>query len=177
MAYEKGWYWLAAGVLALGLNGAFQDGEFQWVHAAAQRSVRAIERASEQTSRFLDVAQVMLGRTPASLERTEVALQKVQAKAACKRVEMAQREIARAQVQREIAAARIDQQLAQMQMKMDRVRTITIERTSRINCPEMSRMVVTSNVPRINLSTLPEVQVPVIPQIQVTPRTHSNGPI
>ena len=177
MMYEKGWYWLAAGVLALGLNGAYQDGEFQWVHAAAQRSIHAVERASEQASRLIDVAEVMLGRTPASLERTEVALQKVQTKVACKRFEMAQREMAKAQVQRDLAAVRIDEQLAQVQMKMDRVRAITIARTNSINCPEMSRVVVMTNIPRIDLSNLPDVQIPQITIPSVAPHTHSNGPI
>jgi hypothetical protein len=181
MAYEKGWFWMAAGVLALGLNGAYQDGEFQWVHAAAQRSVHAIEQASDQASRVIDVAEVMLGRTPASLERTEVALQRVQAKVACKRFEMAQREMAKAQVQRDLASARVDHQLAQMQMKMqmnmDRVRAITIERSSRINCPEMSRVVVMTSVPRIDLSNLPEVHIPQITIPSIAPHAHSNGPI
>ena len=33
MTSNRAWYWLAAGVLALGLNGAYQDGEFSWAIA------------------------------------------------------------------------------------------------------------------------------------------------
>lgn len=176
MAYEKGWYWLAAGVLALGLNGAYQDGEFRWVHSLAQRSIIALEHASEQTSHFVDMAEVMLGRTPASLDRTEAALQRVQTKVVCKRIEMAQREMAMAQVQRDLATANLDQQLAKMQMKMAKVRAITVERTHR-NCPELSRVVVMQQIPRIDLSNLPDIQIPALPAAPGTPRSKSNGPI
>ena len=38
MRSEKAWYWLAAGVLALGLNGAYQDGLFGRAHFLANRA-------------------------------------------------------------------------------------------------------------------------------------------
>ena len=51
MTSEKAWYWLAAGVLALGLNGAYQDGQFGWVHGIADRSTEIVERASMRGAR------------------------------------------------------------------------------------------------------------------------------
>jgi hypothetical protein len=178
MTSDKAWYWLAAGVLALGLNGAYQDGEFQWVHRLADHSARLMERASEEGLRTLATAEVMVGRNPESLARTEATLQKLQMRIACKRIEMARREVDMAQVHRDLAAARIDQQMAKVQASMDRVRMITIERTNRVrNCPELSRVIVMPNIPRVDLSNLPEVNIPEIPAIPAAPRMKANGPI
>jgi len=178
MASDRAWYWLAAGVLALGLNGAYQDGEFQWVHRLANHSACLMERASGEGLRMLATAEVMLGRNPESLARTEATLQKLQMRIACKRIEMTRQEVDMAQVQRALAAARIDQQMAKVQASMDRVRMITITRTSRVpNCPELSRVIVMPNVPRVDLSNLPEVSIPEIPAMLSAPRMKANGPI
>ena len=178
MASEKAWYWLAAGVLALGLNGAYQDGEFAWAHRIADHSTNLVERASEQGLRFVTMAEVMLGRSPESMGRTEVALQRLQTGMVCKRIEMAQREVDMAQLQRDLAAAHIDRQLARVQSTMDHVRMITIERTSRVpNCPKLSRVIVMPNMPRVDLSNLPAVSIPDLPEIPEAPRVKSNGPI
>lgn len=178
MASDKAWYWLAAGVLALGLNGAYQDGEFCWAHRLAERSANVVERASEAGLRYVTLAEVMLGRDAGSLERTEAALQRLQEKAACRRIEMARRRLDMAQVQRDIAAAHIDAEMARMQSTMEHVRMITIERTGRIrNCPERSRVMVMPNIPRVDLSNLPEVSIPEIPAIPAVPRARGNGPI
>jgi hypothetical protein len=178
MASDKAWYWLAAGVLALGLNGAYQDGEFQWAHRLTCHSASLVERASEEGLRMLATAEVMLGRNPESLARTEAILQNLQMRIACKRIEMARREVDMAQVQRDLAAARIDQQIAKVQASMDHVRMITIERTGRVrNCPELSRVIVMPNIPRVDLSNLPEISIPEIPAIPDAPRVRANGPI
>lgn len=178
MASDKAWYWLAAGVLALGLNGAYQNGEFQWAHRLACHAESFVDRGSEEALRLVAAAEVMLGRSPESLGRTEAALKKLQMRIACKRVEMARRDVDMAQVQRDLAAARIDQQMAMVQASMDRVRMITIERTGRVrNCPELSRLIVMPNIPRVDLSNLPEVRIPEIPAIPAAPRVKANGPI
>ena len=178
MASDRAWYWLAAGVLALGLNGAYQDGEFQWVHRLANHSASLMERASEEGLRMLATAQVMLGRSPESMARTEATLQKLQMRVACKRIEMARRQVDMAQVQRDLAAARIDQQMAKVQASMERVGMITIERTGRArNCPELPRVIVMPNMPRVDLSNLPEISIPEIPAIPAAPRMRTNGPI
>ena len=63
MRSDKAWYWLAAGVLALGLNGAYQDGQLGWAHVLADRATAAVERALYAGQHFLAMAEVMLGRT------------------------------------------------------------------------------------------------------------------
>jgi len=169
MTSEKAWYWLAAGVLALGLNGAYQDGQFGWVHGIADHSTEIVERASMRGLSFVSAAEVMLGRNPNALRWTDAALQKVQGKMACKRIEMAERQIDVGRMQRDLAMARVDRQMARVQMKMDKVRMIAIENGDRAQkCSGFSRMVVT--VPQMEL---PEIE---IPEIQ-TPAAPSHDPI
>jgi hypothetical protein len=171
MASEKGWYWLAAGVLALGLNGAYQDGQFGWAHSIADRSLEVVERASGRGMGFVTAAEVMLGRNPAAVGQMEAALGRMQGKMACKRVEMAERRIDLARMQSDLAAAQVERQLAKVQMKMDKVRVIAMNRANRArNCSGLSRGVVT--VPRVELSNLPGVQMPEMPEIQVPSAPH-----
>lgn len=164
MASEKAWYWLAAGVLALGLNGAYQDGQFGWVHEMAGRSADVMERASLRGMSFVTAAEMMLGRGPEVAGWSNAAVQRMHEKMACKRMEMAERSIDMAQMQRDLAAARVDRQLARVQVKMDKIRVIAIDRANRAQkCSGISRMVVT--VPGVDLSNLPgpesfEIQAP-----------------
>src|SRR5258707_14387247 len=53
MRSNKAWYWLTAGVLALGLNGAYQDGQLGWAHVLANRAARVVQRASLRGHHFL----------------------------------------------------------------------------------------------------------------------------
>jgi hypothetical protein len=49
----QAWGWLTAGVLALGLNGVYQDGGAAWAHRAVNRAVRCI---AERTGPVLALA-------------------------------------------------------------------------------------------------------------------------
>jgi hypothetical protein len=175
MASEKAWYWLAAGVLALGLNGAYQDGQFGWVHELAGRTTEIVEVASMRGLAFVTAAEVMLGRNPEAIGEMEASLGRMQGKLACERIEMAKRRIDMARMQKDLATARVDRQLARVQMKMDKIRVIAIEGANRTQrCSDLSRMVV--RVPRVEISNLPDVQIPEIPEIQL-PSHSSHDPI
>ena len=86
MRSEKAWYWLTAGVLALGLNGAYQDGHLGWAHSLVDRTASVLARASDRSMNLVTMAEIMLGRIPEASGRTEVALQRVQNKIVCERV-------------------------------------------------------------------------------------------
>jgi hypothetical protein len=179
MQSQKAWYWLAAGVLALGLNGAYQDGQLGWVHCLADRVAGSIERVSERGVHFVTMAEVMLGRSPGTFSRTEAALQKIQSKAACARVARVQRQVAMAQVRQQLAEADIQRKMDLARMKMDTVRAITIDRTNRFrDCPGFSKVVVDmADMPNIDISNLPDIQMSDIPEIDLGARSGSNGPI
>lgn len=175
MASEKAWYWLVAGVLALGLNGAYQDGQFGWVHGIADRSMDMVDRASMRGQNLVTAAEMMLGHNPEVAGWTGTVLHRMQGKLACKRIQMAERQVNMAQIQRDLATARVDQQLARVQMKMDKIRVIAADGANRAQkCSGLSRMVVT--VPHVEISNLPDVQIPDLPEVQ-PPSPPSHDPI
>lgn len=59
-AANKAWYWLAAGVLALGLNGYYQDGGLGPLHKLAERTTIAVANARAQFSEVATLAEVAL---------------------------------------------------------------------------------------------------------------------
>jgi ribosomal protein L27 len=179
MRSDKAWYWLAAGVLALGLNGAYQDGQLGWAHVLADRASAAVERVTLRGQSFLAMAEVMLGRDSTAFARTEGTIERVQNKIVCARVAQAQRQIAMAHVREQLAQARVQQKLAMAQMKMDRMRTISIDRANQFsNCAGFSKVVVnTPDLPKIDLSNIPDIQVPDLSDFDPMSDSHANGPI
>src|ERR1700726_3932254 len=67
MKTNQAWGWLAAGVLAAGLNASYYDGGLQWVHRIADRvqqnatTVAAV--ASGRADQFLSEARILTART------------------------------------------------------------------------------------------------------------------
>jgi hypothetical protein len=179
MQSDKAWYWLAAGVLALGLNGAYQDGQLGWAHGLTGRAADLVERASERGLRFVTVAEVMLGRNPYVFGRTEATLQRIQSKLVCQRVAHAQRQIAMAQVRRQLVEADVQRKMDLAQMKMDRVRMITMDRANRFrSCAGLPSVVIaTPDTPQIDLPDLPDFQSFEIPEFRSGHKSSSNGPI
>ena len=47
MKTSRAWTWLAAGVMALGLNGFYQDGGAAWAHGAVNAAVAGIDNRAE----------------------------------------------------------------------------------------------------------------------------------
>ncbi|HKH98660.1 MAG TPA: hypothetical protein VJ999_06085 [Candidatus Sulfotelmatobacter sp.] len=62
----QAWGWLAAGVLALGLNGAYQDGAAEWARRAiepvVQRTTAVLALASGRADQFLAEARALMAR-------------------------------------------------------------------------------------------------------------------
>jgi len=183
MRAEKAWVWLSAGVLALGLNGMYQDGQLGWAHSATCRVEQFANQVTARGLQYVAMAQVMLGRTPEEFGRTQAALQKVQTRSVCQRVAMAQSEMATAQVREQIIQAEMQRKLDMAQAKMDRVRMVTIEKTDRFrNCPGLSRVIV--RVPKVNVDLsdlseirVPEIQVPDIPELPQVRFSGSHDPL
>jgi len=179
MRTEKAWYWLAAGVLALGLNGAYQDGQLVWAHVLVDRAAASVERVALRGQHFVAMAEVMLGREPHALAHTEAALERVQERMACDRIAQAQRHMAMARVREQLAQAKMQRKMAMVQMKMDRVRAMTIERANRFrDCDGFSKVVV--NMPdlsNIQMPNLPDIQIPDVPEVNVVVDTESKEPI
>jgi hypothetical protein len=181
MRTEKAWYWLAAGVLALGWNGAYQDGQMGWAHVLVDRAAASVERVALRSQHFVAMAEVMLGREPRGFAHTQAAIERVQERIACDRIAQVQRHTAMARVREQLAEANVRRKMAMVQMKMDRVRAMTINRANRFrNCDGLSKVVV--NMPdlsnmNIEMPNLPDIQVPDIPEVNVVVDTGSGEPI
>ena len=103
MASGKAWYWLAVGVLALGLNSEYQSGRLHWARQATDQSLALIERATDQTMHYVTLAELMLGDNQAEFRPAHVAVARLRAKVACVRMAVAQKE-----AQKEIEKVRPD---------------------------------------------------------------------
>lgn len=59
-ATNKAWYWLAAGVLALGLNGYYHDGGLQGLHRLANNATATVAETKAQFSQVAMLADVAM---------------------------------------------------------------------------------------------------------------------
>lgn len=66
MKANQAWGWLAAGVLAAGLNANYYDGGFQWAHRVGERigqnSAAVLALASGRADQFLTEARMLSAR-------------------------------------------------------------------------------------------------------------------
>jgi hypothetical protein len=103
------WGWLAAGVLAAGLNASYHDGGLEWAHRIADRVTDRVEEASSMvhdlTSRradlFLTEARLFLAHDQDASSRTAMTLVRIQS-----RITRSQMECAHAEAQGEEMSAR-----------------------------------------------------------------------
>jgi len=180
MRSNKAWYWLAAGVLALGVNGAYQDGQLGWAHALVNHLACKVEMASARGMRFVTLAEVMLGRTPEQFGRTEGVFEKIQTQALNNSLAKAQQQIAMARVRQQLAEAKVQQKLDMAQMKMDKVRMISIDGPGGFhNCPGFSKVIVhMPDLPKVDLSNLPGIDLSDLPgSVDVSVHKSSHDPI
>ena len=121
MNTTKGWGWLVAGVLALGLNGIYHDGGAAWAHRIASRmvygSVGGTDLASGGTNDFLERARMVAGRSRTRSCPLAAAMARVQAGIAQGQGGFAQLEAISAQGEAQMAwmeanRARIEAQIA-----------------------------------------------------------------
>lgn len=105
MNSEKAWYWVAAGVLALGLSNSLADRQIELVQALPDRFLGLADQftasVSDRAMRFLDVASRLSNRNELGMAGAEVAVAQVQTRVACLRTVIAERQAAAARVAEE----------------------------------------------------------------------------
>lgn len=121
MKANQAWGWLAAGVLAAGLNANYYDGGFQWAHRVADRvgqhSTAVLALASGQVNQLLTEASLLTARDRPASCRVSTALARLQTRIAQTRIaqtRIAQIRIARAQAGFDRFDAMSDRQEAQL---------------------------------------------------------------
>jgi hypothetical protein len=171
----QAWGWLAAGVVALGVNGFYQDGGFTWAHRVADRiesrSAAVLALASGQAERFLAEARIVNAQDNAEVDRWEAMSVRQEAQAA---------RAAAAQVRVQVAEARVAcRRVPAVQIDPAVFRQIRIQACPRIhvNIPRMARMEVPAvripaiSIPRIEVprGNIPRVEIPriSIPRVEI----------
>jgi hypothetical protein len=144
MATGKAYYWLALGVLALGLTSEYERGGLQPLHQLANRSTLTANCLLVKAHQYVAMARFLMGEAPrtapmhewtyASNEHSR-ALARVQAELAGRQADLVRLGIDRAQwvnLGREMAAQ--ERQYARLQA--ERARVIAISRSARktVNC-------------------------------------------
>jgi hypothetical protein len=171
MKTTQGWGWLAAGVLALGLNGVYQDGGAAWVHRqvdgvmarVANRAGAVIALASGRSDWFMTKANLVAARDETVSCRFATTMARFQTRVA--QTKIAHTKIARTQsgmarfeamsARREEALARVEANRARIEAQVARLRLAPVAFQS-ITSP----VVVCPRV-RVNMN-VPRVQVPVM---------------
>jgi hypothetical protein len=165
MATDRAWYWVAAGVLALGLSNAYQDGQFQWAHRLVARSAMVASRTLGKGARLVEAADVVLGHDSPFLARTEAYLQRAEARLACDRLQHAQQQLVEAEQQiSEIQIAKAQTELEQFQGRLGSAYMTWGDRFQL--CPRTRHITVNSAqnivVPRVDIPSIeiPSVEIP-----------------
>jgi hypothetical protein len=161
MKTTQGWGWLAAGVLALGLNGFYQDGGATWAHRVAdevaERSGSLVDLASDRIDGFMGRASLVAAQDGTASCRLATAVTRVQAKIARTQNRMAHFEAM--SVRREGALARMEASRTRIEAQLARVRLAPVAFDS-VEIPVGACPRVRVNVPRVSVPKVPMVKIP-----------------
>lgn len=140
MAAEKGWYWVAAGVLALGINGSLADRYADLTREARSEGIAIGRGLTGAAMGYLAQFQTGLERPDRSVHVTQAMVQSGQERALCVKAEVNRPQMERVRMRVEVA-----------RQQMERVRMM----------PGMN-----AAVPDFETVVVPDVQVEV-PEVRV----------
>jgi hypothetical protein len=176
MKTTQAYAWLAAGVLAAGLNASYHDGGLQRVHEivdrVGQNSATALTVASGRADQFLSEMRWVTEREKTASCPLARALARAQGR-------ISQTEIARNQERLDRLEAMADWEQARMEFNRARIEAQIV----RIQVPAMALKPMVFSAPnvsecprvRVSMPRLPRIQVPEIPVIHV--ESALTGPI
>jgi hypothetical protein len=162
MKMTQAWGWLAAGVLAAGLNASYYDGGFQWAHQVADRVGHS--SAAVLADQFLSEAQLLTGRRENPSCPLATTLARVQTR------------IARTQTGFDVMSAREEAQLARLEANRARMESriavqaahfrIATANFAPVALKALPAPVVCPRV-RVNIPQMPMIKMPVAPEIHI----------
>src|SRR5450755_732763 len=157
MKMTQAWGWLAAGVLAAGLNASYHQGGLEWVHQIADRvehsSAAVLDLASGHADQFVSEARLLADRDETSSCRLGTTLARVQSK------------IARSQRQFDNFEAMSAREEAQLVRQTSHLRIATAA-FAPVAFRAMPATPVCPRV-RVNIPRLPRIQIPAVPVIHI----------
>lgn len=178
MKTTQAWGWLVAGVLALGLNGFYQDGGAACLHRAVDRMIAHVtERTGPVLALATGRADLFMARTGVVAARSETgscrvatAVARVEAKMSGNRGEWAAFEATSAR--QEAAMARVEANRARIEARVAQVRFLPVAFDAAkipVICPR-----VRVEIPRVRIPRMPMVRIPA-PVVHV--ETPGAGPV
>src|SRR5215471_17373401 len=136
MTGQKAWYWLAAGIVALGLNSEYQSGGLPNAHRLIERSGIVLAQVTGRAHSTFELAKMLMGRDDVQLAPevevaelpggVDVADSDTAVEFADRTEAMSDLATARAQVRVDCAKAALDkaiaaQQMSRLQPKLDQL--------------------------------------------------------
>src|ERR1700686_4570644 len=171
MKANQAWGWLAAGVLAAGLNASYYDCGLQWVHRIADRvghnSAAVVAVASGRADQFLSEARMLTARNQNASCPLSTAMALVQSKMARSEAGfhgMSAREEAQFEGL-EASRARIEAQTARIRVPAAAFSPVGVRMPGASVCPRV----------RVNVPRMPAMKMPQIPAIHID--TARAGPV
>jgi hypothetical protein len=167
MKTTQSWGWLAAGVMALGLNGFYQDGGAAWAHRAVNAAAAGIDNRAEAvlalaTGRadwFLAKADLGQARGETSSCKLATVVTRVQTRMLRRHSGMEKFEEMSAR--QEAALTRLEGNRVRIEAHIGRVRIAPVvfqmPEIPEVSCPRVRVSVPRVNVPRVNV---PKFRIP-----------------
>jgi hypothetical protein len=161
----QAWGWLAAAVLAAGLNASYHDGGLQWAHQIADQaehsSAAVLALATGRADQFLAEAKLVgarnetascrlstaLARVQTRIARSDTSFAHFQAMSARQEAELAQLEANRAQIE-----AQVNEQLSHIRIPAVALNPVVVRTHEIPVCPRI----------RVNIPRPPSVRIPVV---------------
>lgn len=161
MKTTQAWTWLAAGVMALGLNGFYQDGGAAWAHGAVHAAIARIDNHAEAvlalaTGRadwFLGKADLGQARGETSSCKLATAVVRVQTRRMRSHSDMEKFE--EMWVRQEAGLTRLEANRARIEAQVARVRIAPVvfqkPEIPEVSCPRVRVSVPRGNVPKFRI--------------------------
>ena len=173
MKTTQAWGWLTAGVLALGLNGFYQDGGAEWAHRIVDRvvysSTAVVALALGRADQFLEQAQIVVAQDETKSCRLGTAMARIQARVA--RADSGLTQFEALSAREEAGLARVEANRARIEALAARSEFATFVEPMTFHAAEVSLI-----CPRVR------VNIPRVPMIKVQPPvvhvgTMGSGPL
>jgi hypothetical protein len=171
MKTKQAWAWLAAGVLAAGLNANYYDGGLAWAHRVRERvghsSQAVLALAGEKAAPFFWEARLLTTRPETASCRWATAMARVQAT------------IARSEADLDREGAREDAQLARLEVNRARIeaRMARLPNPAAAFTPRLVRLTRTSVCPRVRVNVPQRAVLNISPMPVIHIASASAGPI
>ncbi len=164
----KAWGWLMAGVVALGLNGLYQDGGFEWAHQIIDRVSRdsgaVIALATGRADRFLAEVRVVSAQReaaacPMSIEKVRIQTKMPDFGKGFDRFEVMSARQEEQFAKMEAARARMEAKMAHLRIPAVTVNSVELPSLPLTVCPRL----------RVSVPRPPKIRVPATPVVHIGP--------